>query len=70
MVGTLKKVEVCEGYKAGGLAALNLRDDESAQEDKASCSCLFGNPCVNEYGCMDWANRFEVAKKNGWKGFS
>ena len=31
-----------------------------------SCSCLEGNPCVDEYSCKDWHNRFEVAKKHGW----
>jgi mannose-6-phosphate isomerase-like protein (cupin superfamily) len=31
------------------------------------CSCLYGNPCMDQYVCLDWANRFEVAKKNGWK---
>jgi len=63
--GTLKRQ--CDDptvYKAGGMASLTLNDDDSAQEDKASCSCLWGNPCVNEYGCKDWANRFEVAKRN------
>lgn len=34
-----------------------------------SCSCIYGNPCVDEYGCKDWSNRFAVATKNGWKGF-
>jgi hypothetical protein len=34
-----------------------------------SCSCIYGAPCVDEYGCRDWTNRFAVAKKNGWKGF-
>ena len=34
------------------------------------CSCLYGNPCQDQYVCKNWANRFEVAKKNGWKGFS
>merc|ERR1712232_1093614 len=33
-------------------------------EDNASCSCLFGNPCVSPYNCKDWANRFEVAKRH------
>jgi hypothetical protein len=33
------------------------------------CSCLFGNPCLDQYVCKDWGNRFAVAKKNGWKGF-
>jgi len=35
-----------------------------------SCSCIEGNPCVDAYCCKDWKNRFEVAKKHGWKGFS
>jgi len=34
-----------------------------------SCSCIEGNPCADAYCCKDWKNRFEVAKKNGWKGF-
>ena len=34
-----------------------------------SCSCIYGNPCVDEYGCRDWGNRFAIALKNGWKGF-
>lgn len=33
------------------------------------CSCLYGNPCVDQYICKDWDNRYAVAKKNGWKGF-
>lgn len=44
------------------------------QEDKRGraeegCSCLFGNPCMDQYICRDWDNRYAVAKKNGWKGF-
>ncbi|CAM9509995.1 unnamed protein product [Scytosiphon promiscuus] len=34
-----------------------------------SCSCVYGNPCVDEYGCKDWHSRYAVAKTNGWKGF-
>jgi len=34
-----------------------------------SCSCLYGNPCVDEYGCRDWGNRYAIAMSNGWKGF-
>ena len=30
-----------------------------------SCSCLEGNPCVDRYVCLDWENRFAVAKANG-----
>jgi hypothetical protein len=33
------------------------------------CSCLYGNPCIDQYICKDWNNRFAVATKNGWKGF-
>jgi hypothetical protein len=42
------------------------RDDGRILE---SCSCIYGNPCVDEYGCRDWDNRFAIATKNGWKGF-
>lgn len=34
-----------------------------------SCSCIEGNPCLDEYGCRDWHHRFEIASQNGWKGF-
>lgn len=42
------------------------KDDGRVME---SCSCIYGNPCVDEYGCRDWGNRFAIATKNGWKGF-
>ncbi len=42
------------------------KDDGRVME---SCSCIYGNPCVDEYGCRDWTNRFAIAKNNGWKGF-
>ena len=38
------------------------------EKRKEGCSCLYGNPCLDQYVCLDWANRFEVAKKNGWMG--
>ena len=38
-------------------------------EDKSSCSCLWGNPCISPANCKDWRNRIEVATKHGWKGF-
>lgn len=34
-----------------------------------TCSCIYGNPCADEYGCKDWHARFAVATANGWKGF-
>mmetsp|Transcript_25620 Transcript_25620/g.78816 ORF Transcript_25620/g.78816 Transcript_25620/m.78816 type:complete len:90 (+) Transcript_25620:268-537(+) len=42
---------------------------EAAAPRKEGCSCLFGNPCMDSEVCEDWHNRFEVAKRNGWKGF-
>lgn len=42
------------------------KDDGRAME---TCSCIYGNPCVDEYGCRSWHERFAVATKNGWKGF-
>ena len=59
-------------YKAGaGVKGLRTGgEDEAMGEDSSSCSCLFGNPCASSYNCKDWHNRFDVAKRNGWKGFS
>ena len=34
-----------------------------------SCSCVYGNPCVDEYGCKDWGHRYAISMTNGWKGF-
>jgi hypothetical protein len=45
---------------------LSRNDDGRGFE---SCSCIYGNPCVDEYGCKDWHSRFAVATANGWKGF-
>ena len=39
----------------------------AAERRQEGCSCIEGNPCVNEYICLDWHNRFAVAAKHGWK---
>jgi hypothetical protein len=46
-----------------------LQDKGGHKEFYESCSCLFGNPCVDEYICKDWNNREAIAFKHGWKGF-
>lgn len=51
---------------AQSVSKSDKRDDGRVLE---SCSCVYGNPCVDEYGCKDWNNRFAIATKNGWKGF-
>lgn len=61
-------------YQASGKMAgrVDTRDDGEGNmlgEDSSTCSCLYGNPCASAYNCKDWRNRFEVAKRNGWKGF-
>ena len=47
--------------------SLSLKNDDGRGFE--TCSCIYGNPCVDEYGCRDWYNRYAIAKKNGWKGF-
>lgn len=42
--------------------------EDGARSGGEGCSCLFGNPCIDQYVCKDWSNRFEVSKKNGFKG--
>ena len=44
-------------------------DTGTKTREEEGCSCLYGNPCMDQYICKDWNNRFAVAKKNGWKGF-
>ena len=44
------------------------RGSEGGGRAKEGCSCLYGNPCMDQYVCNDWGNRFDVAKRNGWKG--
>ena len=44
-----------------------LKDEGAKKDGIESCSCIEGNPCVVSYGCMDWSNRFAIARKNGWK---
>jgi hypothetical protein len=43
----------------------NPKDDKNRKE---GCSCIYGNPCEDPYVCEDWENRWDVAKKNGYKG--
>ena len=63
-------LDVSTASVRGGLGSLKLCEDVAvAIEEKSSCSCLFGNPCVSEYLCKDWANRIEVAKRNGYRGW-
>ena len=51
-----------EGANVSG-SGRNEKDNVGTE----SCSCIFGNPCVDPYGCKDWDNRKAVAAKNGWK---
>ena len=56
-------------FTPGETYAQNRLVNDAAYMVPESCSCLYGNPCVDEYSCRDWNNRFAVAKANGWKGF-
>ncbi|CAN0174000.1 unnamed protein product [Ectocarpus sp. 12 AP-2014] len=62
--------QVVQGMKQGlpeDGELVNRKDD--GRNGLESCSCVYGNPCVDEYGCKDWHSRYAVAKANGWKGF-
>ena len=67
VMGRRKKIEKVEGGYVAKTITLT-EDDASSMEEKATCSCKWGNPCLNEYVCKNWANRFQVAKENGWNG--
>mmetsp|Transcript_24997 Transcript_24997/g.36906 ORF Transcript_24997/g.36906 Transcript_24997/m.36906 type:complete len:356 (+) Transcript_24997:156-1223(+) len=44
----------------------NLERDDGRGFD--TCTCIYGTPCTDEYGCRDWRNRFTISTANGWKG--
>jgi hypothetical protein len=58
--------ETMDGAKDPNEPQPLVKDDGRVME---SCSCVYGNPCVDEYGCKDWINRRTIATLNGWKGF-
>lgn len=31
-------------------------------ESGAGCSCIYGNPCVSAYNCLNWGKRTEIAR--------
>lgn len=53
-----------------GGGAGNEAAGAGAAARQEGCSCIEGNPCVDEYICRDWHNRFEIAKTHGWGGRS
>ena len=63
-----RKTYVASGTMAGRVISGDV-EGSAMGEDASSCSCIFGNPCASAYNCSDWANRFQKAKQNGWKGF-
>jgi hypothetical protein len=54
----------------GGEGSMPIATSADDGEERSGCSCLYGNPCMEAYNCKNWQNRFEVAKANGWKGYS
>ena len=44
-------------------AEVGAKEQEQTME---SCSCIEGVPCTSAYNCLDWENRFEIARKNGY----
>jgi hypothetical protein len=63
-------VPVAAASGLSGRVMLAGSNGEGLFADSSSCSCLYGNPCVSSYNCSDWHNRLDVARRNGWKGFS
>ncbi len=51
-----------------GSGEAEFSETKSTIRRTEGCSCLYGNPCIDSYVCGDWTNRFEVAKRNGFKG--
>ncbi|EAR82128.1 hypothetical protein TTHERM_01298510 (macronuclear) [Tetrahymena thermophila SB210] len=65
----IEEDDAAEAQRESKAFVAEKKEDKLRGERKEGCSCLYGNPCVDSGVCNDWKNRFEVAKKNGWKGF-
>ena len=63
-----KEIAVARKERELQLGGKIHRDDGRGGLD--SCSCIYGQPCLDEFGCRDWSNRFTIAEQNGWQGFS
>ena len=63
------RVHTDKGFQTKKNKAAKEEDNSLTKPRGEGCSCIWGNPCAIPDPCKDWHNRFEVAKKNGWKGF-
>lgn len=64
------QVETQQRLSGAQVTVLISGHDQGTHNDfYEKCSCIYGNPCVNEYICKDWNNRYAIATKHGWKGF-
>jgi len=63
-----------EFLKSQARAKHNFLGVKSEATRGEGCSCIEGNPCASECDangngvCLDWPNRFAVAKAHGWIG--
>jgi hypothetical protein len=71
-----KAYEIRQDELAKQSAAQRALEEDRCQDSNMivkvkveSCSCIEGNPCLDRYACKDWEHRYDVAKRNGWKGF-
>lgn len=64
-----------EFLKSQEKAKQNFAGVKSVATRGEGCSCIEGNPCASECDaqgntvCLDWPNRFAVAKAHGWIGY-
>ena len=68
-VHTLKKLndeEVRRQFGGYGLEAMEgmiNQIQDAMSNDKSSCSCIEGNPCISPENCDNWKDRFKIAHK-------
>lgn len=61
---------VAQRQQRGGGGGEDADGGAIKKEAIEGCSCIWGNPCAEPYGCQDFAGRFALAKAHGWKGHS
>ena len=64
----IKKIMSMNNEISGGGNEMSLNVERNDGRGFSCCECKYGSPCIDEYGCDNWSERFVIARNNGWKG--
>lgn len=68
-ISTLKKLNDEDlrrhflGYGLEAMESMISHIHDAMTNDRSSCSCIYGNPCLQPDNCDNWKDRFRIAHK-------